>query len=231
MILIYFILIAAAIASAFIILAIYLSFYNKKINERLQNNIRNEKPLPNMRKVTVVTFICAVLICTVLALLITFIKQQNKSDIKPFQDETLHFYFSPEPASGCDIPEDMFCECHDGAITFFKSKVSAGSSKVESSDGGLVTVDLVQPAFILSMELPSDIAEKADGMGISGSYLIGNGIAASVEYTCPSYFGDTLWKCFTDRPGQFAGKIYYYIERADGSHDILYEESIVIDVE
>ena len=64
---IYFILFFSAIASAFIILAVYLKFYNKKINERFQNNIKDEKPLPNMRKVTLITIISTFLVFTVIA--------------------------------------------------------------------------------------------------------------------------------------------------------------------
>lgn len=228
---VYFILIGAAIASAFIILAVYLKFYNKKINERLQNNIRDEKPLPNMRKVTLITVICSVLVCTVLAVTITFIIQPHKSDSKSFQEETPKFYLSPEPVSDCDISENLFIEGHDGSIIYFTSKAPVASEAEEVSSDKSITADTEKPAFILSMELPADISEKVDGMGISCSYLIGNDIAASVEYTYPASFGDTLWKGFVDKPGQFVGKIFYYSENTDGSYDTIYEESIVINIE
>lgn len=227
---VYFILSGAAIASAFIILAVYLKFYNKKINKRLQNNIRNEKPLPNMRKVTLITVICSVLVCTVLAVTITFIKQPYKSDSKSLQEETPKFYLSPEPVSDCDISENLFIEGHDGSIIYFTSKASVAPQAEEVSGDKSISADTEQPAFILSMEPPADISEKVDGMGISCSYLIGNDIAASVEYTYPASFGDTLWKGFVDKPGQFVGKIFYYSENTDGSYDTIYEESIVINI-
>lgn len=228
---IYFILIIAAIASAFIVLAIYLKFYNKKINERLQKNIRDEKPLPNMRKVTLITFISSVLSCIFLAVIITFIKQPNEPDNKPFQEEALRFYLSPEPVSSSDISNDMFIEGHDGSITYFTSTTPIVPKAEEEGSEKVVTVDTEQPAFLLSMKLPVDITDKVDGMGISCSYLIENNIVASSEYTYPASYGDTLWRGFVDKPGQFIGKVFYYSENGDGSYDIIFEESIILNIE
>lgn len=228
---IYFILIISAIASAFTVLAVYLKFYNKKINERLQKNIRDEKPLPDMRKVTLITFISSVLGCIFLAVIITFINRANYPADKPFQEEAPRFYLSPETVPSGDISNDMFIEGHDGSITYFTSKTPVVPKAEEESGEKVVTVDTAQPAFILSMKLPVDVTAKVDGMGISCFYLIGNNIAASLEYTYPASYGDTLWKGFVDKPGQFIGKIFYYSENGDGSYDKIFEESIVLNIE
>lgn len=220
---IYFILFFSAIASAFIILAVYLKFYNKKINERFQNNIKDEKPLPNMRKVTLITIISTFLVFTVIAVLITFIYQPNKTDIKPFSEGKTTFYLSPEPVSTGEISEDMFTKGLDGSITYYKSVDSIASKTAEDSE------DL--PAFALSMKLPSNIKEKVDGVGVSCSYIIGENVVSSVEYTYPASSGDVTWKGFANKPGEFVGRVFFYNENDDGSYNNIYEESIVINIE
>ncbi len=81
---IYYILIISAIVSTVIILTVYLHFYNREINERLQNNIKDRKPLPDMRKVTLITTVSCVLICTIIACIIAFVQSTNSSDTKSY---------------------------------------------------------------------------------------------------------------------------------------------------
>lgn len=131
------------------------------------------------------------LVFTAIAVLITIIKQPDMTDSKPFREETTTFYLSPEPVSTSDILDDMFTEGHDGSITYYKSIQS-----IAVEDNGTE-----HPAFAIRMELPSDITEKVDGVGVSCSYLEGKNVAASVEYTYPASSGNVIWKGYVNKPG------------------------------
>ena len=117
----------------------------------------------------------------------------------------------------------MFTEGHDDSITYYKS-VKSISETAENSGTDL-------PAFALRMDFPSDMTEMVDGVGVSCSYLDDKNVAASVEYTYPASSGNVIWKGYTNKPGQFIGRVFFYSDNEDGFYNIIYEESIVIDIE
>ena len=52
-----------------------------------------------------------------------------------------------------------------------------------------------------------------------------------MEYTYPASSGNVIWKGYTNKPGQFIGRVFFYSDNEDGFYNIIYEESIVIDIE